>query len=52
VRHDTASKRTPLARMARKQIGIIFAPAGKTDKVTAGTIFKSLERILGSPRGE
>jgi molecular chaperone DnaK (HSP70) len=36
---------------ARKQIGIVFAhPAGKRDKVTAGTILKSLERILGSPR--
>jgi DNA-K related protein len=37
--------------MARKQIGIVFAPAGKTDKVTASTTLKSLERILGSPRG-
>jgi hypothetical protein len=37
--------------MARKQIGIVFAPAGKTEKVTAGTTLKSLERILGSPRG-
>jgi molecular chaperone DnaK (HSP70) len=38
---------------ARKQIGIVFAqPASKSkkDKVTAGTILKSLERILGSPR--
>jgi molecular chaperone DnaK (HSP70) len=36
---------------ARKQIGIMFAHrAGKRDKVTAGTILKSLERILGSPR--
>jgi molecular chaperone DnaK (HSP70) len=38
---------------ARKQIGIVFAQAGgksKKDKVTAGTILKSLERILGSPR--
>jgi DNA-K related protein len=36
---------------ARKQIGIVFAhPAGKRDKVTAGTILKSVERILGSPR--
>jgi hypothetical protein len=36
---------------ARKQIGIVFAhPAGKRDKVTAGTILKSLEQILGSPR--
>jgi hypothetical protein len=37
--------------MARKQIGIVFAPAGKTDKLTASTTLKSLERILGSPRG-
>jgi hypothetical protein len=37
--------------MARQQIGTVFAPAGKTDKVTAGTTLKSLERILGSPRG-
>ena len=36
---------------ARKQIGIVFAhPAGKRDKVTAGTILKSVEQILGSPR--
>jgi molecular chaperone DnaK (HSP70) len=38
---------------ARKQIGIVFAqPASKSKKnrVTAGTILKSLERILGSPR--
>jgi molecular chaperone DnaK (HSP70) len=36
---------------ARKQIGIVFAhPAGKRDKVTAGTILKSVERILGLPR--
>jgi len=37
---------------ARRQIGMVFAhpAAGKTDKATAGTIFKSLERILGSPR--
>src|SRR5262249_50843777 len=36
---------------ARKQIGIVFAhPAGKRDKVTAGTILKSLGQILGSPR--
>ncbi len=36
---------------AREQIRIVFAhPAGKTDKVTVGAIFKSLERILGSPR--
>jgi len=37
---------------ARKQIGIVFSdPAiGKKDQVTAGTIFKSLERILGAPR--
>src|ERR1700731_4741270 len=38
---------------ARRQIGIVFAqPASnsKKDKVTAGTILKSLERILGSPR--
>ena len=35
----------------RKQIGSAFShPGGKADKVTAGTIFKSLERILGSPR--
>jgi len=34
---------------ARRQIAIVFAhPAGKTDKVTAGRVFKSLERILGS----
>jgi DNA-K related protein len=37
--------------MARKQIGIVFAPAGKTEKVTAGTALKSLERILCSPKG-
>jgi DNA-K related protein/Hsp70 protein len=36
---------------ARKQIGIVFTPAGKTNGVTPGTIFKSLERILGSARG-
>ncbi len=36
---------------ARKQIRIVFAhPPGKRDKVAAGTILKSLERILGSPR--
>jgi molecular chaperone DnaK (HSP70) len=36
---------------ARKQIVIVFShPAGKRDKVTAGTILKSLEQILGSPR--
>jgi hypothetical protein len=38
---------------ARKQIGVAFAqPGGKSKKgkVTAGTILKSLERILGSPR--
>jgi molecular chaperone DnaK (HSP70) len=37
---------------ARTQIGMIFThpAAGKMDKVTAGTIFKSLERVLGSPR--
>jgi hypothetical protein len=29
----------------------VFAPAGKTDKVTVGTTLKSLERILGSPKG-
>src|SRR5580700_227881 len=38
--------------MARKQIGTVFVPAGKTAKVTAGTTLKSLERILGSPKGE
>jgi molecular chaperone DnaK (HSP70) len=37
--------------MARKQIGIVFAPAGKKEKVTAGTALKGLERILGSPKG-
>jgi molecular chaperone DnaK (HSP70) len=38
---------------ARKQIGIVFAHrSGKTDKVTAGIILKSLERIIGSPRSE
>jgi hypothetical protein len=32
---------------------VVFGhPAGKTTKVTVGTIFKSLERILGSPRSE
>jgi hypothetical protein len=39
---------------ARKRIGIAFAqPGGKSkkDKVTAGTILKSLEGILGSARG-
>ena len=36
---------------AREQIGIMFShPAGKRDKVTAGTFLKRLERILGSPR--
>lgn len=39
---------------ARKQIGIAFArpaaKAGKKHKVTAGTILKSLEQVLGSPR--
>jgi hypothetical protein len=38
---------------ARKQIGIVFAqPASnrKKNKVTASTILKSLERILGSPK--
>jgi molecular chaperone DnaK (HSP70) len=38
---------------ARKRIGIVFthpAGKGKRDKVTAGTILKSLEQILGSPR--
>ena len=38
---------------ARKQIGMAFAQPGsksKKGKVTAGTILKSLERILGSPR--
>ena len=38
---------------ARKQIGIAFAQPGsksKKGKVTAGTILKSLERILGSPK--
>ena len=38
--------------MARQQIGTVFASAGKTDRVTAGTTLKSLERILGSPKGE
>ena len=38
---------------ARKQIGIAFAQPGSTSKkgkVTAGTILKSLERILGPPK--
>jgi molecular chaperone DnaK (HSP70) len=37
---------------ARRQIGMIFThpAAGKMDKVTVGTIFKSLERLLGSSR--
>jgi hypothetical protein len=38
---------------ARKQIGVAFAQPGsksKKGKVTAGTILKSLERILGSPK--
>jgi hypothetical protein len=36
---------------ARTQIGTVFAhPPGKRDKVTVGTILKSLEYILGSPR--
>ena len=38
---------------ARKQIGVAFAQLGsksKKGKVTAGTILKSLERILGSPK--
>jgi hypothetical protein len=36
---------------ACEQIKVVFAgPAGKKDKVTVGTIFKSLERILGSPK--
>ncbi len=41
-------------KAARKQIGIVFShPPGKTEKkgkVTAGTILKSMEQILGSPR--
>jgi molecular chaperone DnaK (HSP70) len=41
---------------ARKQLGFVFAhpagKAGKKDKVTAGTILKSLEKILGLPRSE
>jgi molecular chaperone DnaK (HSP70) len=39
---------------ARRRIGMIFTAtaAGKTDKVTAGTIFKSLERLLGSSKSE
>src|SRR5262249_57000175 len=38
---------------ACEQIRIVFGhPASKTNKVTAGTIFKSLERTLGSPRSE
>ena len=39
--------------MALKQIGIAFAKPGsksKKGKLTAGTILKSLEPILGSPR--
>lgn len=37
---------------AREQIKVVFDHApGKKEKVTAGTIFKSLERTLGSPRG-
>jgi hypothetical protein len=38
--------------MARREIGIVFAhpAAGKLHKVTANTILKNLERILGSPR--
>jgi molecular chaperone DnaK (HSP70) len=37
---------------ARRQIGMIFThpAASKMDKVTAGAIFKSLERLLGSSR--
>jgi molecular chaperone DnaK (HSP70) len=41
-------------KAARKQIGIVFTQppgkAGKKGKVTAGTILKSLEPIIGSPR--
>jgi molecular chaperone DnaK (HSP70) len=39
---------------ARRQMGMIFThpAAGKMDKVTAGTIFKSLERLLGLSRSE
>jgi molecular chaperone DnaK (HSP70) len=38
---------------ACNQIRIVFAqPANKKNKVTVGTIFKSLERSLGSPRNE
>jgi len=37
---------------ARREIGIVFArPAGKKDKVTAGRVFKTLERIVGSLKG-
>ncbi len=36
---------------AREQIGLAFAvPVGKQQKVTVGTVFKSLERVLGLPR--
>jgi molecular chaperone DnaK (HSP70) len=37
---------------ARRMIGSVFAPrrAGSTEKLTAGAIVKSLERILGVPR--
>jgi hypothetical protein len=44
---------TDALETARKQIRILFdhAPGkGKKDKVTAGTIVKSLEGIVGSPR--
>ena len=38
-------------KTARKQIGNVFThPASKREKVTAGTILKTLERILGSPK--
>jgi molecular chaperone DnaK (HSP70) len=36
---------------ARKRIGVVFSrPAAPADKLTAGAVFKSLERILGLPR--
>jgi hypothetical protein len=44
---------TDALETARKQIRILFDHApdkGKKDKVTAGTIVKSLEGIVGSPR--
>lgn len=40
-------------RAARQRISNVFArPAGKTEKLTAAAILKSLEHIIGSPRSD